>query len=143
MTEKNNKILIIITIILLILLVGIVLIKTITPKTNKTNVNDKEVNDNRCVDNVCISKVSIDEKNDIKTVTIVIKNEGKDKIENSCVIIKNAEMSVKYCFDELQADGESTLVLNADGWSSDNIKDYKIEKAKTISEENQNQIVTE
>ena len=114
---------------------------SLEPETK--NNDKKEKKDNRCAETVCLSKVSVEESNGSKLVTLVVKNEGKNTLGKSCVNIISGELSVKYCFDEFAPDGETTLILNAKDGFGDNIKDYKIEKDKTISEENQNQTVIE
>ena len=141
--REKNKILIIITIVLIVLLVAIGLVMSMSLEPETKNNDKKEKKDNRCAETVCLSKVSVEESNDSKLVTLVVKNEGKNTLGKSCVNIISGELSVKYCFDEFAPDGETTLILNAEDGFGDNIKDYKIEKDKTISEENQNQTVIE
>ena len=138
MIESKRKKLIIITVVLLIILVTVGVCMMVTKPESKKN-NEKETTEkenNRCVDQLCISKISTDDDNGNNSITIILKNEGKTTINESCVKLVSKETNIELCVNDLEPEGEMVQVFEKKEMLGEKIEDFSLEKVekKTTTE---------
>lgn len=126
--NKKKKLLIIIIIVAL-LLVGVGLVIAINLKPDKETKKDEEIKDTRCVGSACISNVSVVEIEGTKSIKVVLKNEGNEVIENSCVNLISGIQKYVICLNNAKANEEVELNLEYSESSGQKIEDYSLEKA--------------
>ena len=132
MKEKSRKTLIIITSVLLVILVVVGLIMLLSQSSNKEKEKDtKQKEDYRCVEGLCVNKVSVEGEN----VMVSLKNESTEGIAELCVeVTAKNDKKFELCVNDFNSGDDLSLALPKEEFSGEDVKDFKLAKAKEEEE---------
>ncbi len=129
---KKNKILIIIILLLSVGLIATGLVLALTKNKDSSEIKEQEetIDKDRCSGNICISNISIQDVDGINSVIIILKNEGKEVVKNSCYNIITGTKEHEMCSDNFGVGEEIHLIYDYTDDYGTTVADYEIKKTK-------------
>ena len=126
---KKKKKFIIIAVVLAVLLVGTGVFLLVTTNQDKEPKEKQTEKNSRCVNKICIYDVSVEDIDGSKSVSAVLKNEGKKTVESECVNLLFSDKKYTICLNDVKANEELKLNLEYTETIENEIDDYSLEKA--------------